>query len=61
MSTGACNRRCIGHVREDGGCDEDIDARHGRFGEIKAAGDRRSALDRLWFGWPFHPDCVCGE
>jgi len=34
---------------------------HGEFWKIKAAGGRRSALDRSWFMRPFHPDCEYGE
>ena len=53
----SCDRKCIIHSREDGGCDIDIDPGHW---EMKAAGGR-SALDRLWFKRSFHPDCACGE
>jgi hypothetical protein len=35
--------------------------RHGKFRQIKAASGRRSALDWIWFRWPFHPDCEYGE
>ena len=56
----ACDKKCINKVRGTAGGTKDIEVVDGKFREIKAAGGRRSALDRLWFGRPFHPDCACG-
>ena len=60
ISMAGCARGCISNVGEGVGCDEYITKRHGKFRQIKAASSRRSALDRIWFRRPFHPDCGYG-
>ena len=59
VSMRACDRRCIGNVGEDGGCDEEIDLKARQVPSNKSSG--RSALEWLRFRRPLCPDCINGE
>jgi hypothetical protein len=52
--------RCISNLGRAGEWDEYIVVEARQIPRSKSGGGRRPALDRLWFGRPFHPDCEYG-